>query len=202
MPCLLHPNARIEARDSMCSLVRMLCPGLLLAVACLIEAGALAQVAPSAKPLDPGLGRPLAFLFCFWCGFGGQRSREPFGHAAADVAGIAAGPFRELAEVGADVEMAAAAALYKIADVTVALPGAVTLGGILKLIDEIREQAGILGLPEKDAIGGQPVPSCAAGLLINLLQRLRERKVDHRSHGRLVDAESECNGANQHMDFV
>ena len=116
---------------------------------------------------------------CCFSGFSSTSADvEPVGHVAADVAHIAALPLGGLAEVSADLQMAAAGALDEAAHGVVALPGALLFRRILQLVDEIRQQAGVLGLPEQDAIGGQAVAAGAARFLVILLDGFGQRRYE------------------------
>ena len=57
-------------------------------------------------------------------------------------------------------------------------------------------------LPEQYAIRRPPIPSRAARLLVVLLDRLRQRQVNHGPYRRFVDAQPERDGSHQHPHFV
>ena len=69
----------------------------------------------------------------------------------------------------ADLQVAAIFRFHELPNFVVTLPGSFFLLGIVDLSDEICVQAGIAFLPEKDAIGGKAVASCASRFLIVLL---------------------------------
>src|SRR6266849_4622460 len=117
------------------------------------------------------------------CGFVGRKSarrglrrcsrrRQPFGDAAADVAGVTRGPLRRLAKVRADLVVAAAAGIHERPNLVIALPGAVTLGGVGNLVGEKSEESSVAFLPEQDAVRRITVTPRSAGLLIVLFDGL------------------------------
>ena len=63
-------------------------------------------------------------------------------------------------------------------------------------------EAGILLLPEEEAIGGEAVASGAARFLVILLDAFWESEMNDGAHGGLVDAQTEGHGADQDADFV
>ena len=91
--------------------------------------------------------------------------------------------------------MAALFGFHEGANDVVALPGAVALGRVADLVGEIAEQAGVLLLPQQDAIGGIAIAAGAAGLLIILLDRFGQGEVNHGADGGFVDAEAEGDGS-------
>src|SRR5689334_20967128 len=83
---------------------------------------------------------------------------------------IAAGvPLGRFAEVAADVALAALGGLHEALHFMVALPGAFSFRGVFDLADKKRVQAGVLFLPEEEAIGGEGIAAGAASFLVILL---------------------------------
>src|SRR3989442_11296537 len=104
--------------------------------------------------------------------------------------------------MGTNLTMPAALRFGKAADCAIALPGALLLCRVGYLLDEVRQQAGITLLPEQKAISQKPVAPGAPRLLIILLDRFRQREMNHGAYGSLVDTQSESYGAHQHAHFV
>ena len=63
-------------------------------------------------------------------------------------------------------------------------------------------QPGVLLLPKQKAIGRLSIAPRPSRLLVVLLNALGQRKVDHRAHRRLVDAQPESDRAHHHADFI
>ena len=104
--------------------------------------------------------------------------------------------------MGTNLTMPTALRFGKAADCAIALPGALLLCRVGYLLDEVRQQAGITLLPEQKAISQKPVAPGAPRLLIILLDRFRQREMNHGAYGSLVDTQSESYGAHQHAHFV
>jgi hypothetical protein len=68
----------------------------------------------------------------------------------------------------ADLQVPAIFRFDELPNFVVTLPGTFFLLGIVDLSDEVRVQARIAFLPEKNAIGGKAVASRASGFLIIL----------------------------------
>ncbi len=102
----------------------------------------------------------------------------------------------------ADLPVAAFLSFGETAHGVITLPGALLFVGVLQSFNEVGQQSRIAFLPEQRAIGRQPVAACASGLLVILLDRLRQRQVDHRPHRRFVDPQPECQRAHQYRNFV
>ena len=111
-------------------------------------------------------------------------------------------PLGSLPEVIADFFVAAIVRLHKSADGVIALPGAVALGGVGDLVGEKSEQAGVLFLPEHDAVGGLAIASGASGFLVILLDGFRQREMNDGADGGLINSQPKGNGADQHAHFV
>ena len=75
----------------------------------------------------------------------------------------------------ADLAMTAGPGLSEAANLVITLPRSLLLRGIVELVNEIRQQAHIAFLPQQNAIGGLPIASRAAGLLVVLLNGFRQR---------------------------
>ncbi len=68
--------------------------------------------------------------------------------------------------------------------------------------DEIFQQNVIPLLPKHHTIRRLTVAPCAPSFLVVLLNRLWQREMNHRAHGRLVDAQSKRDCADQHSHLV
>src|SRR3989475_11008039 len=104
--------------------------------------------------------------------------------------------------MGTNLTMPAALRFGKAADCAIALPGTLLLCRVGYLLDEVRQQAGITLLPEQKAISRKPVAPGAPRLLVILLNRFRQREMNHGAYGSFVDTQSESYGAHQHGHFV
>src|SRR2546427_10817983 len=104
--------------------------------------------------------------------------------------------------MGTNLTMPTALRFGKAADCAIALPGALLLCRVGYLLDEVRQQAGITLLPEQKAISQKPVAPGAPRLLVVLLDRFRQREMNHGAYGSFVDTQSESYGAHQHAHFV
>src|SRR5712692_9889733 len=104
--------------------------------------------------------------------------------------------------MGTNLTMPATLRFGKAADCAIALPGTRLLCRVGYLLDEVRQQAGIALLPEQKAISRMPVAPGASRLLVILLDRFRQREMNHGAYGSLVDTQSESYGAHQHAHFV
>jgi len=82
----------------------------------------------------------------------------------------------------------------------VALPE--VFGRIRDLIGEEAKQARIRFSPQQNTVGGIPIPPGATGFLVELLYRLGQRQVNHRSNGRLIDSETESNRPHEHSHLI
>ena len=102
----------------------------------------------------------------------------------------------------ADLAVTAALGFNEAADDAIALPAALLLGWIADLFDEMREQSRISLLPKQHAIGGKTVASRTARFLVILLDRFRQREMDHSANGGFIDPQAKGDGADQHADFV
>src|SRR5262249_46188715 len=102
----------------------------------------------------------------------------------------------------ADLAMSAAGALGEVANLAISLPCSVRLSWVRDLADEVRQQGRVALLPQQNAIGWTSVASRATCFLIVLLNRLRQRKMNHCPNGSLVDAEPEGDRAHEHTHFV
>ena len=127
---------------------------------------------------------------------------QPLRLCAAIVAISAALPLRRLAEVQADLPVAAAVRIREPADHAFATGCSVALGVVRNLVDEILQKNVVPFLPEQYAIRRPPIPPRAAGLLVVLLNRLWQRQMNHGPHRRFVDAQPEGDGSHQHSHFV
>jgi len=63
-------------------------------------------------------------------------------------------------------------------------------------------QTGVSFLPEQKAIGGECVAAGAARFLVVLLDALRQREMNHRAHGRFINAQAEGHGADHDAHFI
>ena len=72
----------------------------------------------------------------------------------------------------ADFTMTATRRIHEASDGVVTLPGALFLGRVADLLDEVRQQTGIAFLPQQQAIGWLAVATGASGFLVILLDRL------------------------------
>src|SRR5580692_9872535 len=133
---------------------------------------------------------------------GGRKRGEERGHAAAYITGIARGPLRSLPKMQADFTMTAIRRFHETADGVVALPGALFLGGVRNLLDEICQQTSIPFLPQQEAIGGQAIATSAASFLVILLDRLGQREMDHGPHCCLIDPQAERYGSDKNALLV
>jgi hypothetical protein len=129
-------------------------------------------------------------------------AREPCGGRSADVADAATLPLHNFAKVFADIFLAAALGGDEFLHSVIALPGAIFFLRVSNLIDEEGAQGIVFLLPEEEAIGGQAVASGAAGLLIELLDAVRQPEPNHRAHIGFIDAEAEGDGADKDMNFL
>ncbi len=87
-----------------------------------------------------------------------------------------------------NLPMAAAVRFNESADGVVALPGALLLGRVGDLPDEVRQQASVALLPQQNAIRRKPVASGASRLLVILLDRFGQRKMNHGAHRCFINA--------------
>src|SRR5260370_40342379 len=102
--------------------------------------------------------------------------------------------------MSADLQVSAKLRLDEILNFVVTLPGALFLRRIVNLADEIRVQARIAFLPQKNAIGWQAVASCAARFLVILFNRFQQREMNDGAHGGFVDAHAEGERSRQARD--
>ena len=102
----------------------------------------------------------------------------------------------------ADIFLAAAFGGHEFLHAVIALPGAIFFLRVANLIDEEGAQGIVFFLPEEEAIGGQAVATGAAGLLIELLDAVRQTETNHRAHIRFIDAEAEGDGADEDVHFL
>ena len=84
----------------------------------------------------------------------------------------------------------------------IALPGSLLLRRIGELIDEVRQQSHVALLPEQRAIGRFAVAARTSCLLVILLDRFRQRQVNHGAHGRLINPQAEGQRTHQDRDLV
>ena len=130
------------------------------------------------------------------------RCREPLRLGAANIAHAAGFPLRRLAEMEADLPMAARGGLGEAPHSVISLPGSLPFRRIGDTVDEMRQQSRIALLPEQDAIGRSAIAPRASGLLVILLDRLGQGKMNHRAHRGLIDPQPEGQCAHQHRDLV
>src|SRR5271154_1344350 len=137
------------------------------------------------------------------CGFPRRRRpHQPLRYAAAHIAGVTSLPLRSFPEVRTNLPVTAAFRLHKLADDAISLPRPVALLRVRNLIGKKSQQPGIFFLPQQNAIRTLAIAPRPSRLLVILLNRFRQRQVNHRPHRRLVDAQTKSDSANQHPHFV
>jgi hypothetical protein len=87
-----------------------------------------------------------------------------------------------------DLPVPATRGVNKGADDVISLPSSLVFLGITELLYKMRQQPRIHLLPKQHAIRGTPIAPRAPSLLVILLNRFRQRKVNHRSHRGFIDA--------------
>src|SRR5260370_27823384 len=92
--------------------------------------------------------------------------------------------------MSADLQVSAKLRLDEILNFVVTLPGALFLRRIVNRADEIRVQTRIAFLPQKGALGWQPVASGTARFLAILFDRFRHPVMNDASHGPFVAAQA------------
>src|ERR1700720_4464354 len=115
---------------------------------------------------------------------------QPVGRCRAGIAITAGVPLGNFAEVTANVALAALFGLHETLDFVVALPSTIFFARIFDFADKKSMQARVFFLPEQKAIGGERVAPRAACFLVVLLDALWKREMNHRAHGRFVDAQA------------
>jgi hypothetical protein len=69
-------------------------------------------------------------------------------------------------------------------------------------LDEHARGDDVLQAEQAERLGGQPVATCSAGLLVVALDVLGAVVVDHEAHVGLVDAHAERDGGHDDLDLV
>ena len=133
---------------------------------------------------------------------GAYRLAQPLRFRAAMIAIAATLPFRSFPEVQANLALATARRVHEAADHAFPFRRPLALRIIRNLIDEVFQKDEVALLPKQHAIRRTSISPRAARLLVILLDRLRQRQVNHGAHRGLVDAKAERDRSHQHPHFV
>src|SRR5438094_4338268 len=89
----------------------------------------------------------------------------------------------------AEIALPAFPRIHKTLHFAIALPRPFSFRRVCDLADEVGMQPGVLLLPKQKAIGRLSIAPRPSRLLVVLLNALGHRKVDPRSHPRLIQAQ-------------